>query len=84
MSVYARYRVTDPESPTGSGQLVGKAYGHRLRPVQGRHYWGWRGETMSRQQLERFAPLIVPGVLETYGGRRPVRAVSVRPTDPTR
>ena len=84
VAVFARYRVTDPDSPTGSGQLVGQSYGRPLRPVRGRLYWGWRAESMSRRQLEEFGSMIVPGLLETYGGVRPVRAVAIRPTDPTR
>ena len=84
MSVFARYAIEDPGDGERYPLSLEQAYGHRVSITPGRHYWGWRGETMSRQQLERFAPRIVPGVLETYGGRRAVHAVSVRPTDPTR
>ena len=70
---------------TGMGQWSTPS---RLGDALQRREWvgerGWRGETMSRLQLEEHAALIVPDVLATFGGRRPVHAVSVRPTDPTR
>ena len=84
MAVYARFAIEDPGDGERYPRALRDAYGHRVSIAPGRHYWGWRGETMSRRQLEDFAPLIVPGNLETYGGRRPVHALSVRPVDPTR
>ncbi len=84
MAVFARYAIEDPGDGERYPRAVEDAYGHAVPIAAGRHYWGWRGETMSRLQLEEHAALIVPDVLATFGGRRPVHAVSVRPTDPTR
>ena len=84
MAVFARYVVEDPGDGERYPQAVRDAYGHRISIAPGRHYYGWRGETLSRSQLEQYADLIVPDVLKTFGGQRPVHAVSVRPVDPTR
>ena len=84
VAVFARYVVEDPGDGERYRLAVRDAYGHRVPISPGRRYYGWRGETLNRSQLEQYGHLIVPDVLETFGGRRPVHAVSVRPVDPTR
>lgn len=80
--VFARYKVGEPgDGAWGSGsvRVLSEPYGRPLGVRFGRRYWGWRGVTLSRANLQRFAPLVVPDVLSTFSGTRPVHAVSVRP-----
>lgn len=80
VSVFARYAIEDSGDGERYPASLRQAYGHDVPISSGRHYYGWRGESMSRRQLEEFPHLIVPGILEAFQGRRPVRCVSVRPT----
>lgn len=82
VAVFARYKVGDPgDSAWGSGsvKVLSEPYGRSVGVNFGRRYWGWRGYTISAAQLDRFADRIAPDILSTYGGIRPIHAVSVRP-----
>ena len=82
VAVFARYKVGDPgDSSWGSGsvKVLSEPYGRSVGVSFGRRYWGWRGYTLSAAQLDRFADMIAPDILSTYGGTRPIHAVSVRP-----
>jgi hypothetical protein len=83
VAVFARFKAGQEDeggSPTLAALL--EAYGHRVHPVPGRRFYGWRSVTVSRHQLEAYPERIAPGILNWYEGSRPIRAASVRPTQP--
>ena len=81
VAVYARYAIEDPGDGERYPRAVRDAYGRRVSIVPGRRYWGWRGESMHRRQLEDFPDAIVPDILSTFGGARPVHCITVRPVE---
>lgn len=81
VAVFARWRIEDPGDGERYPRAVRDVYGHRVPIVRGRRYWGWRGMTMHRRQLEEFPRLLVPDILQSFDGIRPVHCVTVRPVE---
>ena len=93
VAIYARYTVGEPGDKfwgSGSIKVLGQSYGRPVGVNFGRRYWGWRGVTVNRRQLVEFPYQIAfgdpskppeerQGILQSYGGIRPIHAVSVRP-----
>lgn len=82
VAVFARWPFTNPEEAGGYRRKTQEAYGegHATSLQLGRHYYGWRSDWFTPGSLNR-PQFPVRHLLSEYGGRGPVRCVTVQPLE---
>lgn len=84
VAVFARWPWDEPDPEGGymgfSAAKQEESYGRRLGGVsRARHYYGWRSGVVGAGYFAATPNVVVAGLIADYGGRTPIRCVSVRP-----
>ena len=82
VALFARWPWDEPEPEGGylgfSPAKQEESYGRLVWPSPTRHYYGWRSGVYSAGEFRTIPNVVVRDLLGQYGGRTPIRCVSVR------